>query len=76
MRRTWRSSARSWSASAHCWSCWASSLWLVPQVPWIGRLPGDIRIERPGFSLYLPLGTCLLLSLVLSLLAWLVQRLR
>jgi hypothetical protein len=51
-------------------------LWLVPQAPWIGRLPGDVRIERPGFSLYLPLGTCLVLSLVLSLLAWLVQRLR
>jgi hypothetical protein len=51
-------------------------LLLAPQLPWLGRLPGDIRIERPGFSFYLPLGTCLLLSVVLSLLAWIFSRLR
>ena len=42
----------------------------------IGRLPGDIRIERPNFVLYLPLTTCLLASLLLSLLAYLIGRLR
>ncbi len=51
-------------------------LLLAPQLPWLGRLPGDIRIERPGFSFYFPLGTSLLLSVVLSLLAWIFSRLR
>ena len=42
--------------------------------PWLaklplGRLPGDLRIDRPGFRLYIPLGTMLLISAVLSLLA-------
>ena len=52
-------------------------LWLAPQLlgP-LGRLPGDLRIERPGFRLYLPVTTCLLLSSVFTLLSWLVARLR
>lgn len=44
------------------------------KVPFIGRLPGDIRIERENFSLYLPFGTCLLFSLAASLLHWLIRR--
>jgi hypothetical protein len=51
-------------------------LWLSPEVPLLGKLPGDLRIERPGFRLYVPITTCVLLSLVLSLLAHLVSRLR
>lgn len=47
---------------------------LVPGIPWLGRLPGDIRIERPGFRLYFPLVTSLLLSLVLSAILWLFSR--
>lgn len=35
---------------------------------WLGRLPGDIRIERESFTLYFPLATCILLSIVLTLL--------
>lgn len=42
--------------------------WLA-RLPW-GRLPGDIAIERDGFSFYLPLGTSLLVSALLSLLLW------
>ncbi|MBK9428197.1 MAG: DUF2905 domain-containing protein [Gammaproteobacteria bacterium] len=42
--------------------------------PWLGRLPlgrlpGDFQIDRPGFRLYIPLGTMLLISAGLSLLA-------
>ena len=42
--------------------------------PWLaklplGRLSGDIQIDRPGFRLYIPLGTMVLISAVLSLLA-------
>ena len=51
-------------------------LWVSPQIPLLGKLPGDLRIERPGFRLYFPITTCVLLSLVLSLLAGLVSRLR
>ncbi len=39
-----------------------------------GRLPGDIRIEGRRGSFYFPIVTCLLLSLVLSLIAWLFNR--
>ncbi len=51
-------------------------LQLAPSLPWLGRLPGDIRIERGGFRLYFPLATCLLLSAALSALFWLFSRLR
>jgi hypothetical protein len=34
---------------------------------WIGRLPGDIRVEREGFTLYFPLATSILLSVILTL---------
>jgi len=44
------------------------------KIPLIGKLPGDISIERENFSLYLPLGTCLLLSLLVSLVFWLFRR--
>jgi hypothetical protein len=40
----------------------------------IGRLPGDLSIERPGFRLYVPLATSLLVSIVLSLVLWLWSR--
>lgn len=51
-------------------------LWAGPSIPWLGRLPGDVRIERPGATFYFPLGTSLLLSVVLSLVLWLVSRFR
>jgi hypothetical protein len=41
---------------------------------WFGRLPGDIR-ERPGFRLYAPLASMLLVSVALSLVLWLLRRL-
>jgi hypothetical protein len=52
------------------------ALLLAPRVPWIGRLPGDIRIQGERASFYFPLTTCLLLSAVLSILFYLVARLR
>jgi hypothetical protein len=44
------------------------------RVPWLGRLPGDIVVERPGFRFYRPLATSLLLSLLLSAVFWLLRR--
>ena len=40
----------------------------------LGRLPGDIVIERENGTVYVPLSTCLLLSLLLSLVLWVVNR--
>jgi hypothetical protein len=40
----------------------------------LGNLPGDIRIEKPGFSFYFPLTTSLLFSLIISLIFWLIRK--
>jgi hypothetical protein len=48
-------------------------LLLARSVPWLGRLPGDIRYESDGVRFYFPLVTCLLLSAVLTLVLWLVR---
>jgi hypothetical protein len=47
---------------------------LAGKVPWLGRLPGDIHVQRGNWSFYFPLATSLLLSVVLSLLFWLFGR--
>ena len=49
-------------------------LTLSGKIPWLGRLPGDIIIQRDNFSFYFPLTTCLLLSVVLSLVVALLRR--
>jgi Protein of unknown function (DUF2905) len=52
-------------------------LWIfVPSVPWLGRLPGDIRVEKENFRFYFPLMTCLLLSLLLTLALWIIRLFR
>lgn len=43
------------------------------QLP-IGRLPGDIVVERPGFRLYFPITTMILASVVVSVLFWLFRQ--
>ena len=40
----------------------------------LGRLPGDVRVERGNFRFYFPLATSIVLSVVLSLLFWLIGR--
>ncbi len=52
----------------------AGLLWPLLQKVGLGRLPGDIVIARGNFRFYLPLGTSILVSLVLSLLFWLLNR--
>jgi hypothetical protein len=47
--------------------------------PWIsqlglGRLPGDVVVERGQFSFYFPIVTCLIVSVVISLILWLLNR--
>ena len=40
---------------------------LTGKIGWLGRLPGDFRFQRDGFSFYFPLATCLILSAILTL---------
>ena len=49
-----------------CWP-WLSKLPL-------GRLPGDIVIDRPGFKAYIPITTMVLVSIVISLIMWLLKK--
>ena len=44
------------------------------KVPWFGRLPGDIYVERWNWRFYFPLATSIVVSLVLSLILWLFSR--
>jgi ABC-type Fe3+-siderophore transport system permease subunit len=44
------------------------------KIPWIGRLPGDIMIQRRNFTFYFPLATSILLSLILTLIFWIIGR--
>ena len=52
-----------------------AGLWLSSQlgIP-LGRMPGDIRIERDNFKFYFPLTTCLVISAVLTVLIWWLRR--
>ena len=49
-------------------------LLVVGRLPWLGRLPGDIHVQRGNWTLYLPLGTSIVLSLLLTLVLWLIGR--
>jgi len=47
--------------------------------PWLGkipfgRLPGDIVVNRPGFSFYFPITTMIIISLVLSFIMWILRK--
>lgn len=44
------------------------------KIPLIGRLPGDIYIQKKNFSFYFPLATSILISVILSLIFWLFSR--
>lgn len=44
------------------------------KIPWLGRLPGDILIRRGNFTFYFPLATCIIVSIILSLIFALFSR--
>ena len=51
-------------------------IWLLgDKLRFLGHLPGDIRIERENYRIYIPITTMILVSAVLSLIFWVVQRL-
>jgi len=47
---------------------------LAPKLPWLGRLPGDLSFKRGNFSFFFPLGTCILVSIILTLIMYLFRR--
>ncbi len=44
------------------------------RLPWLGRLPGDILIERDNLTIFIPLGTMLVVSLILTIIANVIAR--
>lgn len=47
---------------------------LSAKIPWIGRLPGDILIQKRNFTFYFPIATSVILSILLTLILWLFFR--
>lgn len=47
---------------------------LSGKLPWLGKLPGDIYVERQNFSFYFPLTTSILLSVIVSLVLYFLSR--
>jgi len=46
----------------------------VGKAPWLGQLPGDIYIQRERYSFYFPLTTCVLISVIISLVLYFLRR--
>jgi len=44
------------------------------KVPYLGKLPGDIYIKKENFTFYFPLATCILISIILSLIFYLISK--
>jgi uncharacterized protein HemY len=47
---------------------------LAGKLPWLGHLPGDIYIQRERFSFYFPLATCILISVIITLVLYFLRR--
>jgi hypothetical protein len=50
------------------------ALWTGFGKGWLGRLPGDIHYSKGNFSFYFPIVTCILLSVFLTLILWLLRK--
>ncbi|MFC1709514.1 DUF2905 domain-containing protein [Candidatus Omnitrophota bacterium] len=46
----------------------------IDKIPFLGKLPGDINIQKENFSFYFPIATCVLISVILSLIFWLFAK--
>jgi len=49
-------------------------LMLSGKLPWLGKLPGDIYVKRENFSVFFPITTCILVSLIISLILWFIRK--
>jgi H+/Cl- antiporter ClcA len=49
--------------------------WRFPNIfQWVGKLPGDVSIRKGSFSLYFPIVTCVVVSILLTIISWLFRR--
>ena len=44
------------------------------KLPWLGKLPGDIYVKKENFAVFFPITTCILASLIISLILWLIRK--
>ena len=44
------------------------------KIPYLGKLPGDIFVKKENFTFYFPLTTCILISIILSLIFYLISK--
>jgi uncharacterized protein HemY len=52
----------------------AGLVWIfAPSIPWLGRLPGDLVIERGNTRIYIPITTCIVLSILLTAVLWVIR---
>jgi thiosulfate reductase cytochrome b subunit len=49
-------------------------LLLSDKIPWLGRLPGDITVRRENFTFFFPVVTCIVISVILSLILWFFRK--
>lgn len=49
-------------------------LMLSGKLPWLGKLPGDIYLKKENYSVFFPLTTCILISLIISLILWFIRK--
>ncbi|MDB6058263.1 MAG: hypothetical protein JWO95_2107 [Verrucomicrobiales bacterium] len=50
------------------------AMWMGVGRGWLGRMPGDIHYSRENFSFHFPIVTCLLFSVILTLVMWLLRK--
>jgi hypothetical protein len=49
--------------------------WRFPNLfQWVGRLPGDVSMQKGHFSFYFPIVTCIVISILLTVVSWLFRR--
>jgi hypothetical protein len=47
---------------------------ITPRIPWLGKLPGDILIKKDNSQFYFPITTCIIISIILTLLFYLFRK--
>ncbi|MBZ0166742.1 MAG: DUF2905 domain-containing protein [Candidatus Omnitrophica bacterium] len=47
---------------------------VLPKIPWLGRLPGDILVKRENMTFFFPLATCIVLSLLISFILFIINQ--
>jgi hypothetical protein len=51
-------------------------MFFFDRIPWLGKLPGDIVIKKQSFTIYFPIVTCILLSILISLVFFMINKMK